>query len=340
MPQHAAVINYDLSSAEVTQIEELVADLIGDGSAPASPEFNDNIWRHINRLPDGLRQFLQNFRRNEPAAACIVDGFPVSDVAVGPTPLHWRDAAAGDSTRREECYLALLTACLGDVFGWSTLQAGRLLHNVLPVPGEESQQSGHGSDVLLEWHTEDGFHPYRCDYLGLFGVRNHDKVPTTFACVTHVEISEADRAVLFGKRFLILPDEEHLRQLEQTDPDSAALRRLRTMRDEPEPVAVLFGAEDDPYLRIDPYFMSCVSGDDEAEQALKRLVAELERVQQDIVVTAGATLFIDNYRAVHGRRSFVSRYDGTDRWLKKSVSTRDLRRSRDMRRSVTDRVLA
>ncbi|MFG2124495.1 guanitoxin biosynthesis L-enduracididine beta-hydroxylase GntD [Streptomyces sp. NPDC048710] len=326
--------------AEVDQIEALISELLADGAEPASHEFNDDVWRHIGALPEGLRGFLQEFRRSEPAAACVVEGLPVFDDEVGPTPLHWRDAAASTTTRREECYLALLTGCLGDVFGWSTLQAGRLLHNVLPIPGEEEQQSGHGSDVLLEWHTEDGFHPYRCDYLGLFGVRNHDKVPTTFASIRDTRISDDDRALLFEKRFLILPDEEHLRQLAETDPTSTGLRRLRAMREEPEPVAVLFGAQDDPYLRIDPFFMTCLEGDAEAEAALKRLIAELERVQQDITVTAGTMLFIDNYRAVHGRKAFVSRYDGTDRWLKKSVSTRDLRRSSDMRTSTHTRIIA
>ncbi|MFD1046061.1 fructose-bisphosphatase class II, partial [Kibdelosporangium lantanae] len=66
----------------------------------------------------------------------------------------------------------------GDAFSWSTLQDGRLIHNVVPIEGDETEQSGHGQ-VLLEWHTEDGFHPYRCDYLLLFGMRNHDRVPNT-----------------------------------------------------------------------------------------------------------------------------------------------------------------
>ncbi|NBE51941.1 TauD/TfdA family dioxygenase [Streptomyces boluensis] len=114
---------------------------------------------------------------------------------------------------------------------------------------------------------------------------------------------------------------------------------MRTMREDPEPVAVLFGAADSPYLRIDPYFMRCVDNDSEAEQALKELVTELERVQQDVVADAGTLLVVDNYLAVHGRRAFTARYDGTDRWLQKSVITRDLRRSRAARDSAAGRIV-
>ncbi|MEU3372076.1 guanitoxin biosynthesis L-enduracididine beta-hydroxylase GntD [Streptomyces sp. NPDC006711] len=336
-PTH--VLTYRLSDLEICQIDSLLTALVQGDHDPAAPDFHDRLWRHVAELPIGLREFLAEFRTRETAAACKVTGLPVDDERVGPTPLHWTEAAKSEAARREEFYLSLLSGCLGEVFGWPTLQEGRLIQNVLPMPGEETQQSGHSSDVLLAWHTEDGFHPYRCDYLGLFGVRNHDRVPTTLASVRDIDLDEGARDILHQQRFTILPDDEHLRQLRRTAPDSPALLRLQRMRDEPQPVAVLFGAEDDPYLRIDPYFMPQLSGDDEAARALRLLTAELDRVQSDVVVEAGSLLFVDNYRAVHGRKAFASRYDGTDRWLKKTVSTRDLRKSRDMRGEAAARQL-
>ncbi|MFG2719235.1 guanitoxin biosynthesis L-enduracididine beta-hydroxylase GntD [Streptomyces sp. NPDC048416] len=328
-PTH--VLTYRLSEPEICQLDSLLTALAQGDHDPAAPGFHDGLWRFVAELPVGLREFLADFRTHETAAACKVTGLPVDDEAVGPTPLHWTEAAKSDAARREEFFLSLLTGCVGEVFGWPTLQEGRLIQNVLPMPGEETQQSGHSSDVLLAWHTEDGFHPYRCDYLGLFGVRNQDQVPTTLASVADIDLDGRSRRILHERRFTTLPDDEHLRQLRLTAPDSPALLRLQRMRDEPEPVAVLFGDESDPYLRIDPYFMPQLNDDDETARALRRLTAELDRVQSDVVVEAGSLLFVDNYRAVHGRRAFASRYDGTDRWLKKTVSTRDLRKSRDMR---------
>ena len=48
---------------------------------------------------------------------------------------------------------------------------------------------------------------------------------------------------------------------------------------------------------------------------------------------------MDNYRAIHGRYAFQPRYDGTDRWLKKMMLTRDVRKSRVLRRDPEVSVL-
>ncbi|MFE3071899.1 guanitoxin biosynthesis L-enduracididine beta-hydroxylase GntD [Streptomyces sp. NPDC059247] len=339
MNEYRGILSYDISAEEKAAIEELLAHPEVARRDPGEQGFHDDAWELAARVPVGLRRFLEDFRRNDSAAAFLLRGFGVDDEAVGPTPRNWSEAASGGRTRREELFLAVIGKCLGEVFSWPTLQNGRMIQNVLPIEGEEAQQSGHGSDVLLEWHTEDAFHPYRCDYLSLFGVRNHDRVPTTLASVREVKLSPEVRRVLSERRFYILPDDEHLRQLAVHRPDDPGLLRVRAMRDNPEPVAVLFGAADSPYLRIDPYFMRCVDGDAGAELALKELVAELERAQQDVVVDAGTLLVVDNYLAVHGRRSFTARYDGTDRWLQKAVITRDLRRSRGTRDSAAGRLV-
>jgi hypothetical protein len=69
------------------------------------------------------------------------------------------------------------------------------------------------------------------------------------------------------------------------------------------------------------------------------VVKQLEANLEDVVVHAGEVLFIDNFRAVHGRRPFQAAYDGTDRWLKKLVLSRDLRSSRALRTSAGSRIL-
>ncbi|MGA0208053.1 MAG: TauD/TfdA family dioxygenase, partial [Ilumatobacteraceae bacterium] len=55
---------------------------------------------------------------------------------------------------------------------------------------------------------------------------------------------------------------------------------------------------------------------------------ELHRAVQSstkhVVLQRGDVLVIDNHRAVHGRTPFTPRYDGTDRWLKRSLVVRAL----------------
>jgi enduracididine beta-hydroxylase len=50
-------------------------------------------------------------------------------------------------------------------------------------------------------------------------------------------------------------------------------------------------------------------------------------------------LFVDNFRAVHGRNPFKANFDGRDRWLKRLNIASDLRKSRDSRVSSYNRVI-
>ena len=52
---------------------------------------------------------------------------------------------------------------------------------------------------------------------------------------------------------------------------------------------------------------------------------------ENIILEPGTACFLDNYRAIHGRSAFEPKFDGTDRWLKRMILTRDLRKSRALR---------
>jgi L-asparagine oxygenase len=134
--------------------------------------------------------------------------------------------------------------------------------------------------------------------------------------------------VLFEPHFLLWPDPEHLR-------DSG-----RGARDEERRRPVLYGPRDAPYLRVDPAYTDAVPGDARAAEAFAALCAQLEGGLTDVPLNRGDVLLVDNHRAVHGRREFSARYDGTDRWLRKVTVVRDLRRSRTQRTGVEQRVLS
>jgi Fe(II)/alpha-ketoglutarate-dependent arginine beta-hydroxylase len=212
-----------------------------------------------------------------------------------------------------------------------------MINDVCPTPGEEQAQSGSGS-VNLEWHTEDGFHPYRCDYLGLMCLRNPQRIATTYADIRSVRLEPAVAAVLAEERFIIRPDDEHLRSLRGTGGMAGNGGQLRLWRD-PAPVAVLFGDPAHPYLRIDPHFMGVVPGDTVAAGALETLIGALDGCLANLVLTPGDIAFLDNYRVVHGRRPFTPSYRGDDRWLKKILVTRDIRKSRALRATERSVVL-
>jgi L-asparagine oxygenase len=334
----ANILEYRLDKNEASLVSSLVEDARKESRDATDSEFYDHGWQLCDQLPVGLRRTLEGFRRTEPGAALLVHGFPVNESEVLPTPRHWNEASPSPSTAAHEIILGMCGQVLGEPFTWATLQQGRLIQNILPIAGDEQRQNGHGSDAFLEFHTEDAFHPNRCDYLLLFGVRNPDQVATIVSSVRDIELTAQQRRVLSEPRFFIRPDTEHIRQLEALDVNHPALAQARKMSDDPQPTAALFGVPDRPYLRIDPPFMEPANGDDdEARLALDALVTELERQQQPVAIGSGTLLIVDNYMAVHGRKSFEARYDGTDRWLKKLTVSRNLRAS--MRGGAKPRVL-
>jgi Fe(II)/alpha-ketoglutarate-dependent arginine beta-hydroxylase len=328
-----------LTPADGATLDALTRHVLAEYGSSTAPELIAAAPELALRLPAELVEELRNLRLHEAVPALVVHGLPVDDQRIGPTPLDWRDRDQHDESAVHEVFLVLVAGLLGDVFGWSTLQNGRLVHDVVPMPDQEQEQSGHGT-VELAWHTEDGFHPYRCDYLLLLGLRNHDAVPTVIAGVNQVRLRPEHHRVLAQPRFLIRPDTEHLTQARRLAEDSGAVHPMQVMQDAPEPCAVLFGHPEQPYLRIDPVFMSALPGDAEAAEALDALTGELQRRLVDVPLAAGDLLVVDNYKAVHGRSGFTARFDGTDRWLKKAIVTRDLRRSRAHRRAAHDRVLS
>ncbi|QMU77055.1 taurine catabolism dioxygenase TauD [Streptacidiphilus sp. PB12-B1b] len=325
MSKISPTTEYTLNGDEVDDLQAAVKELRISGISPVDPDFYLKYGECQELLPSGLRRFLEDFRDDRTSTVCQVHGFPVDEAVVGPTPDHWERPDGYESTVDSDLYMAMCGSALGHPFSWATLQYGRLVQDVFPIRGDENRESGHGSEAFLMFHTDDAFRPDSCDYLLLFGIRNHDVVPTYVAAVRDVSLSAEDRRLLSEKRFHIVPDDEHIRQLELRAPDDPALLRAVEMRDHPAAVSVLFDDPVNPHIRLDAPYMRCIGNDPAAERALTALQAELDRVRRPLVAAQGTLLVLDNRSVVHARESFTARYDGTDRWLRKIIISRDLR---------------
>nr|BFD80742.1 clavaminate synthase family protein [Streptomyces sp. Xyl84] len=323
-----------LTEEENAEVEDLLRTLSGV-PVDSTVELLHRTRLAAQRLPLRIRTELTAMRLYDSPRALVVTGFGIDDDRIGPTPAT-RPVPDPERTRNEELLLLLHAALLGEAFGWATQQNGRLVHDVLPVPGEETEQMGSSSKAELLWHTEDAFHPLRCDYVGLLCLRNHQGAATTLGWPDLSRLTAEDRATLLEPRYLIRPDTSHTpEQNAAAAQSSERFAAIAEMDDAPERVAVLFGAPDAPYLRIDPAYMSPAPGDAAARRAYDTIAALIEDGLQHVTLDAGSLLLVDNYQAVHGRKPFAAAYDGRDRWLKRVNITRDLRRSRSARQSAT-----
>ncbi|MFD1539771.1 guanitoxin biosynthesis L-enduracididine beta-hydroxylase GntD [Nonomuraea guangzhouensis] len=338
---------FELRKDEATAIVELAGELARHHPGVESAEFQKVARTYADELPRRLREDLHDFRLAEPSGLLVISGLPVDDATIGATPDDWKSRPTPSPTLPLDIAFYLVMSLLGEPIGWSTQQDGRIMHDVFPMRGYEREQIGWSSTETLVWHTEDAFHPLRTDYLGLMCLRNHDKVETTYADVGSLHLDEATEALLRQPRFFILPDDSHRPENRAPDRDDdprvidlkrRSYRQVESALTDPKPVPVLFGAPDDPYLCVDPHYMQGIHGEDE-EKALAALAATVDAAMTGVVLEPGDVCVIDNYKAVHGRKPFRPRFDGTDRWLRRLNVARDLRKSREFRLDARSRVI-
>ncbi|HUC59570.1 MAG TPA: TauD/TfdA family dioxygenase [Streptosporangiaceae bacterium] len=315
-----------LDAAEAGTIRDLATAAEAEYHAVDNPRFLSEVALIAHELPRSVRRLLVKARVSDRVHASVLRGLLIDHRALEPTPQRWNDA---DTPGSRNCAFQIMicAALLGDAIGWAAQQAGRLVSDVVPTPGQEHGLVSSSSCAELSWHTEDAFSPSRADYVGLYCLRNPIRTPTTISYLDSGAMEPALLAVLREPRFLTVPDPSHVRQAGQGT------------RAADEPVAVLSGAPAAPVLRVDRDFTRAPHGDIEASRALAALVAHLDANVYPLALEPGDMCFLDNRTVVHGRERFTPRYDGTDRWLKRVGVVVDLRRTRPERGGETTRVI-
>ncbi|GAA3375577.1 clavaminate synthase family protein [Streptomyces sannanensis] len=324
MTQPRIVTTASPATVVLTDAERRQTGEIADWLARTEPAATDDLqWLGAVRdasagLPQRLLTELRRFRHDAgPDGVLVIRNLPVTP-ADGSTVLPPTPAQPGSVERLASTASAVITAAmlqLGEVIAFRNEKSGALVQNVVPVPGQERQQSNAGS-VLLEMHTENAFHDNRPDYIGLFCVRE-DPTGEARLCTASVRralplLSDEARKVLGENRFLT-----------EAPPSFEGREGAAPAH------AILRGAPEDPDVLVD--FSATHPLDDEARTAMAELRDAFIEVTSALALGAGDLAVVDNRLTVHGRTPFTPRYDGTDRWLHRVYAALDNRRSRPLR---------
>ncbi|WP_405725235.1 TauD/TfdA family dioxygenase [Streptomyces sp. NBC_01537] len=308
MAEATAGLDFALDHDERRLLTELAASVAGPAAGAHAHDFFRQAPVLAQELPVRLRQALVGMRQREDTAYARVTGLTVDDEAIGDTPGRWRERASRHRTWLHENQLTLVGSLFGELFGWSGQQDASVIHDVLPMREFENAQINFASQEPIWWHTEDAFHTYRPDYVGLMCLRNPQRAATTVSCASDWDLSEAKFDLLFEERFQQRPDQSHGGAAESAKPRS-----------------LLTGERNRPFVCVDPYYLEDPT-DDTVAKVLQDFYAVVDSALRQVVLEPGDVLIVDNFRAVHGRKPFRAAYDGRDRWLKRMSVSRDLRR--------------
>ncbi|MET8838666.1 TauD/TfdA family dioxygenase [Streptomyces rubiginosohelvolus] len=289
-----------LDPATAAELTTAAAKLLAEHGSATSPELLAALPEACSRLGGAVRQALRPVDTAD--GLFVLRGLHPDDSDLGPTPGHW--STVGDAGALWDVALLLVSALMGIPIAWDGQQDGRFVHNIVPSPGHESEQTGASSDVLLTPHTEDAFHPGRAHLLLLCCMRNHDRIATTAASIRRTSLPQADTEQLQRPVAPILPDD--------------AYEEAQQFSGRPAPVPTLFDTPEGLTMRFDPAYTPMEEAGGEWRGAYRRLEDELARVSVAVSLEPGDVLVVDNDIVVHGRVPFTARYDGTDRWLKRA----------------------
>jgi L-asparagine oxygenase len=270
----------------------------------APDEFVDLALEANRLLPADLRRRVVELRRYAPAGdVVLLRGLLPESVTFPPTAkAPW--AAPTGVAQAASLLLTSVTVMLGEPFNYSSLYNGRIVQNMVPVPSMEFTQTSQSSTGMLDWHCEDSFREDRCDYVGLLCLRGDPTAASKYAEVKHVELSAEQLATLREERFHVRPDPAHVL------PGEVSMR----------PLAILSGSESAPEIAYDTHHLEPIDdADTEAADALRELGVHLDKVAISHVMEKGDLLLFDNKRVVHARTPFAARFDGTDRWLMRTM---------------------
>ncbi|MFC8827461.1 TauD/TfdA family dioxygenase [Streptomyces sp. NPDC057137] len=306
----------DGSSIRLDADEQYIMASLAEALADTPPALVDDAeWlaqarASSCRLPTRIAQTIRHYRHDSGIDGMLeITNLPLDFSSLPPTP-SCRDSVERDASKPAAIAI-MIAQQLGEIVAYRDEKMGALVQNVVPVASLARSQSNGGS-VPLKLHTENAFHPYRPDYVGLL-------------CLRPAEESTVGTQIASVRNALPLLDEPHTSILHQARFVTTAPPSFRRAGDV-EPHPVLGGAPDDPDIRVD--FNATSGVDQDAKEALHRLHQALTETSSELVLSPGDMVFLDNRLVVHGRSAFTPRYDGNDRWLHRVFVHLDTRRSR------------
>jgi L-asparagine oxygenase len=274
------------------------------------PKFSALAADAWNCLSSGTRQRVADLARGvSTRPELYIENLPLP-VDLPPTPVHNQSWNRTTTECVSEFAMMVFCAGLGHPLSYLDQRDGKVFHDVYPTPRNASALSSQSSRVGLGFHTEMFFHPQPPEYLVLNCLRSdpEQQAWTSVASLHDIEamLDPDIRAQLRAPQFALDLARLH----------GSYVHRGRPIQEsQPRPVISVICEDSSWPFRFEPALMTPVG--DIAAEALRHVEQAAEATAAGGVLREGGLLLIDNRRAVHSRSSFPTRFDGSDRWLRR-----------------------
>lgn len=264
--------------------------------------YQANQSTFVQTAPEFLRQLVNNYLSLNSADTLIIKNVPI-DKNLDETPLEVFESKFKKG-RISENLLLMVGSLLGTPFAIDTENRGFLIHNIYPVERYAKTQSSKSSEAFLTLHTELSCLDTPPDFLVLLGLRESDDAVITPVVKLDEILSflTPSEAALLHQPLFITNIDESMRTSE--------LKNTLT-----RPFSVITY---DAGIHRWRYDVEYTKGIDEKSSQVVAKIAEIQyTLFHEIVVETGSLVVINNTKLAHARKSFLAKYDGTDRWIQR-----------------------
>lgn len=301
---------------DLNAISGLIQDIKSEVVVPNEENIFARAHLYAQELPREVRRFFHEFTANEFADAISVKTGGFFDSSGIDTPIEYEELNPEYQYNDLQIAHALMAALLGTPVGYSSQRSGRRLNNIIPTQGLESvPNSSSGSKYDFGFHTEDAFHEFKGDYLGLVCIRNDEGAVTSFVSMNEMKLSPLLKAALFRQDFVIGNNPIH--ELPEGHKHSRN--------------SILYGSWERPYMRIN--VNNTVGVDRNAQYALVELVEAMNAARERVVLERGDFFYLDNLYTAHARDSYAPNWGSRARWLSRFIISKDVRKSSACRKN-------
>lgn len=300
----------DVSTADHELLEE-AAQQVGPDLFEDHEAFRAHARSAWGALSKQTRDWVGEFRAGVSARPELYIRNLPRDTSLPPTPTS-DTGARSTSSYLSELLMTVFVSQLGFPISYADQRNGAIFHDIYPTTFNAEKVSSQSSAVGLGFHSEMFFHPSPPDFLVLHCLRQD---PDGTALTGVADLADIERS-LSAKDSHTLREPEFALDLARLH-GSYHYANQRIAKEDPRPCIPVITEGEEPRFRFEPALMSPTS--DRGRTALLHAERAAEQTATFGALRAGGMLLLDNRRSAHSRTSFTARFDGTDRWLRRTM---------------------